>query len=116
MTVFYDVEKAVLDFRVSMSGVANKVTDPEMSAQLRSVDVQAEFVRWSLTEMNLGTDQDDLVHATAAILANMIINIISNTDDEHGSTLIPRLFNMLQNDTGETVSEVHVGNMIGGRA
>ncbi|WP_176037652.1 hypothetical protein [Brucella tritici] len=94
----------------------SKVTDPEMAAQLRSVEAQAEFIRWSLTEMNLGTSQDDLVHATAALIANCIKNIVANTDWEHGSTLIPRLLNMLMNDTGETVSEVHVSNVIGGRA
>lgn len=116
MTVFYDVDKAVADFRSSMTAVMSKVTDPEMAAQLRSVDVQSEFIRWSLTEMNIGTSQDDLVHATAALIANCINNIVANTDWEHGSTLIPRLLNFLMNDTGETVSEVHVSNGIGGRA
>jgi len=116
MTIFYDADKAVADFRASMAVVINSVTDPDMAAQLRSVDVQAEFVRWIVTEMNLGTEQDDIVHATAALLTNLITNTIANTDLEHGSTLLSRLFNMLENNTGHTVSETQIDKLVGGNA
>ncbi len=116
MNVFYDVEKAVAEFQANMSRVCSNTSDPEMAAQLRSVPVQAEFIRWSLTEMNLGTDEDDLVHATAGLIANIVVNIMTNTEEKQGLSLLPRVFAMLENNTGETVSEIHVDSRNGGNA
>jgi len=117
MSVFFDVEKAVADFRENMRRVDPEVAaEPSMAVQLRSMDVQAEFIRWSLTEVNLDTDQDDLVHATAALVVNILVNTITNTDEKHGATLLPRIFDMLERDDSITASEVHVANQIGGRA
>lgn len=117
MTVFYDVEKAVAAFKANMSTAKGKNFETAaMAAQIRGTDVQAEFMRWSLTEMNMNTAQQDIVHAAAAIVANIIINVIVNADEEHGEKLLPKIFDMLQEGNGITASEVHVDTQIGGRA
>lgn len=117
MTVFYDVDKAVSEFQDNMRKAGAKASEcPALAAQIRGTTVQVEFMRWSLTEMNLNTDQDDIVHAAAAIVANIIVNVITNADEQYAEKLLPKIFSMLENGNGITASEVHVDSLDGGRA
>lgn len=76
MSVHYDVETAVANFRKSVSDMAVPAGLPDhVYIQKRNPEVSVAIFRMLLTECNLGSNPMDILSAFGSIVVSNVVNI-----------------------------------------